>query len=286
MTTILACIDGSRYTTSVCEHSAWAAIRMDASVALVHVHDHHAAEGMDFDLSGSLGANEHETLLEEMTELDAQRGRLAQKRGRLILDEARERVSEAGVPRVTTRQRQGVFVDTVIELEERADLVVLGKRGESAKSTISPHLGGNLERVVRASTKPVLVASRAFQPIKRFLIAYDGGPSVHRGIKYISTMPLLHGIECRLLMVGDDNDSNRRELVAAAEPLVTAGFSVETVIKSGHADDVIAADVAEHDIDLIVMGAFGHSRIRTLIIGSTTTVTLQRCQIPVLMFRA
>jgi nucleotide-binding universal stress UspA family protein len=286
MTTILACIDGSRYTASVCEHSAWAAKRMDASVALVHIHDHHAAEGMDFDLSGSLGASEHETLLEEMTELDAQRGRLAQKRGRLILDEAKARVSNAGVSRVTTRQRQGVFVDTVIELEKNADLVVLGKRGESAKSTISPHLGGNLERVVRASKKPVLVASRAFQPINRFLIAFDGGPSVQRAVDYISSMPLLQGIECRMLMVDKDNDSNRRELALAAEPLLKAGFNIDTVIKPGHADDVIVAEVTEHNIDLIVMGAFGHSRIRTLIIGSTTTATLQRCRIPVLMFRA
>ena len=286
MTTILACIDGSRYTDSVCEHSAWAANRMDAEVELVHIHDHHAAEGMDFDLSGSLGASEQESLLEELTELDAQRGRLAQKRGRLILDEAKARVTNAGVERVSTHQRQGVFVDTVIELEEHVDLVVLGKRGESAKSTISPHLGGNLERVVRASTKPVLVASRAFQPINRFLIAFDGGPSVQRAIDYISTTPLLAGIECRLLMVDNDNDSNRRELADAAAPLISAGFSVDTVIKPGHADDVIAADVAEHGIDMIVMGAFGHSRIRTLIIGSTTTATLQRCRIPVLMFRA
>lgn len=285
MTTILACIDGSRYTASVCEHTAWAANRMDAAVELLLVHDHHAAEGMDFDLSGSLGHSEQEALLEELTAIDEERGRMAQKRGRLILDEARARVSSAGVDRVVTRHRHGVFVDTVVEMETGADLVVLGKRGESAKSA-SPHLGGSLERVVRASRKPVLVASRAFQPIKRFLIAFDGGPSVHRGIEYISQSPLLKDVECRLLLVGRDSDDNRRELAAAAEPLQQAGFNVTTRISPGHADDVIASEVAADSIDLVVMGALGHSRIRTLIIGSTTTATLQRCRIPVLMFRA
>jgi nucleotide-binding universal stress UspA family protein len=285
MSRILACIDGSRYTASVCEHTAWAAMRMDASVELLHVHDRQPTEGMEFDLSGSLGASEQESLLEELTALDEERGRLAQRRGRLVLEEARSRVISAGVADVTTRQRHGVFVDTVTEMETTADLVVIGKRGVSAKSA-SPHLGGNLERVVRASQKPVLVAPRAFQPIRRFLIAYDGGRSVTRGIEYISQSPLLKDVDCKLLMVGPENDENRRQIAGASKPLVQAGFKVETSIVRGHPDDVIAHEVSQDGIDLIVMGAFGHSRIRTLIIGSTTTATLRSCSIPVIMFRA
>ncbi|MDF1750857.1 MAG: universal stress protein, partial [Alphaproteobacteria bacterium] len=38
-------------------------------------------------------------------------------------------------------------------------------------------------------------------------------------------------------------------------------------------------------IDLLVMGAYGHSRIRNLIIGSTTSAMLRLCKIPVMMFR-
>jgi nucleotide-binding universal stress UspA family protein len=33
------------------------------------------------------------------------------------------------------------------------------------------------------------------------------------------------------------------------------------------------------------MGAYGHSRIRSLIVGSTTATMVRRCRIPVLMFR-
>jgi nucleotide-binding universal stress UspA family protein len=33
------------------------------------------------------------------------------------------------------------------------------------------------------------------------------------------------------------------------------------------------------------MGAYGHSRIRQLIVGSTTTQVLRRCQIPILLLR-
>lgn len=43
--------------------------------------------------------------------------------------------------------------------------------------------------------------------------------------------------------------------------------------------------MAEAAVDLLVMGAYGHSRIRNLIVGSTTTAMLRSCQIPVLLLR-
>jgi nucleotide-binding universal stress UspA family protein len=36
---------------------------------------------------------------------------------------------------------------------------------------------------------------------------------------------------------------------------------------------------------MLVMGAYGHSRVRTLLIGRTTTALLRACRIPVLVFR-
>jgi nucleotide-binding universal stress UspA family protein len=36
---------------------------------------------------------------------------------------------------------------------------------------------------------------------------------------------------------------------------------------------------------VMVMGAYGHSRIRSLVIGSTTEAMVRRCKVPVLMFR-
>jgi nucleotide-binding universal stress UspA family protein len=48
---------------------------------------------------------------------------------------------------------------------------------------------------------------------------------------------------------------------------------------------VIGNRVELGGIDLLVMGAYGHSRIRSLIVGSTTAAMARRCRIPVLMFR-
>jgi hypothetical protein len=60
--------------------------------------------------------------------------------------------------------RQGELVDTVIEQEGPARMIMVGKRGEEADFA-SLRLGAHLERFIRASHKPVFVASRAFKPI-------------------------------------------------------------------------------------------------------------------------
>src|SRR3546814_1055960 len=90
----------------------------------------------------------------------------------MLLDDARLRLEAAGVTDVTARLRHGDLLEAVQEVEASGDLVVIGKRGEAADFA-KLHLGSNLERVVRASRKPVLVASRAFRPIGRFLIAFE-----------------------------------------------------------------------------------------------------------------
>jgi nucleotide-binding universal stress UspA family protein len=54
---------------------------------------------------------------------------------------------------------------------------------------------------------------------------------------------------------------------------------------TGTPEDQISAYVADNDIDMLVMGAYGHSRIRYLVIGSTTTEMIRICRIPVLLFR-
>jgi len=56
-------------------------------------------------------------------------------------------------------------------------------------------------------------------------------------------------------------------------------------ILAGDVEATLRAYQAEHMIDLLVMGAYGHSRIRQLLLGSTTTDMLRRATIPILLLR-
>jgi nucleotide-binding universal stress UspA family protein len=283
MPAILALIDGSLYTHSVCDHAAWAAARLGVPVELLHVlGPRQSTEAPD--LSTYLGVDENARLLAELAAHDEQAGRLAQRRARAILDAARARLAEAGTPAVTSRLRQGDLVETLAELEPQASLVVIGKRGEAADFA-RLHLGSNLERILRSSRRPVLVAARAFRPIERVLLAFDGGPSAMKAVAHIAADPLLRGLPIRLLMVGTPSAEAATRLAEAEARLCAAGHDATAETRPGQPEEVIAATVREHGIDLLVMGAYGHSRIRTLIIGSTTTEVIRSCLIPVLLFR-
>ncbi|MCD7059841.1 universal stress protein [Pelagibacterium xiamenense] len=281
---IIAFIDGSVYSDSVLDHAAWAAKRLDVGVDVVHVIGRRDISTTTFDLSGSLMLGARTNLLNELAELDAQKARLAKERGRVLVDSAVARLKEAGVKEAHARLRRGDILDAVQDLEPDADLIVIGKRGEAADFA-KLHLGSNLERVARASTKPVIVASRGFQPPERFMIAFDGGVSATKAVAHIAQGKLFPGLECHIVMAGKDTEDNRGKLDATRLQLANAGYKVATKLADVEPEALIADYVIDNAIQFLVMGAYGHSRIRTLIIGSTTTEMIRSVTIPVLLFR-
>ncbi len=284
MKNVLAFVDGSKYSQSVCDHAAWIAARSDAKLELLHVLGRREGAADKSDLSGSIGLGARTALLEELAEIDGQKARLVNKRGRAILDDATDRVKALGVKEVTAILRNGQFIRTMEEFESNADLLVIGKRGEASNFDME-HLGSNLERVVRATRKPVLVASRAFEPINRMLIAFDGGASAIKAVEEICASGVFTGLDCLLLTAGTDDTKTSKRMQGAAALLREAGFSVDTQVRTGQPEEVITNAVATENINLLVMGAYGHSRIRNLIIGSTTTEMVRSCKIPVMLFR-
>lgn len=282
MTELIALVDGSTYSTSVCDHAAWIAGRIDASITVAHIL--RPREGVKSDLSGNIGLGARTALLEELAELDAAKSRLGQKRGRAILEDAKARIEADGIDRVETRLRNGDLVETVQEMEANAELVLVGKRGEAADFA-KLHLGSNVERVVRASIKPVLVCSRAFQPIKRIMIAFDGGSQSLKAVDHVARSRMFAGLSCHILHVGPDDTAARRKVDGAVALLRGGGFEVSSSILPGSSEEVIPDHIQSENIDLLIMGAYRHSRIRSLIIGSTTTEVMRACQIPFLLFR-
>ncbi|MDQ8192277.1 universal stress protein [Roseibacillus persicicus] len=283
MKPILACTDGSLYAPSLYQHAAWAAKRDDSLVRVLHVLERdESTRGRD--LTGSLGFDAGAELMEELVQLDEAHARVARLRGKAVLEDARKQLTELGVSSVEALQRHGSLVDTVEEFEDDAEVVILGKRGEHADFA-KGHLGSNLERVVRSAKVPVLVAARAFQPIESFLIAFDGGASALKAVHYAASNPLLKGLKCHLVAVGKLDSDLARELDGAATGLAGAGYDVSAELLQGDPEEVITREVEARGVDLLVMGSYGHSKIRRLFIGSTTTALVRDCHIPVLLFR-
>lgn len=159
---------------------------------------------------------------------------------------------------------------------------MIGKRSEAADFARG-HLGANLERVVRGSALPVLVAARAFRPLSRFLLAYDSGPAALKAVDYAARQSLLQALDCHLVTVAASGAGPSLENPAAM--LRNGRLQVATEVLHGEPKGAIAAYVEAAGIDLLVMGAYGHSRMRNLLVGSTTTALLRACRVPVLVFR-
>jgi nucleotide-binding universal stress UspA family protein len=284
MPTIIACTDGSTFAPSVYQHAAWAALRLSAGIEVLHVINHHREHSQTHDLSGAIGIDASAELTEELTKLEEAQGRVARIKGKALLEEAREQLTAGGVTNVNLTQRHGEVVETLAELEPRAELVVVGKSGEHAVLA-KGHVGGPLENLIRISVRPVLVAERQFKPIQRFLIAFDNSPSARKAVAYVAASPLLRGLECHLVMVGRTDAAHESALNEAREQLTRAGYNVTAQLLPGKAATVIADKLKSAGIDLLVMGAYGHSQIREFFVGSTTTKMVRTSPVSVLMFR-
>lgn len=281
MSKILICIDGSQYSKSVCEYGAWAARRLGADLEVVYVTDLRQFE-IPFvaDLSGSLGLQPYQSVMGELQTLE-------EKKGEIILEQAAAHLSDSGFDGVIEKtHRTGFLVDSLSDLEESADMIVIGKRGENANFA-AEHLGSTMERVARAASKPCLVSSRAFNDVKRVLVAYQNVESCHSAIDYLRDNQLLADAEIHLVSVSktDGESVVLSDLKQAEERLADAGYHVTAQMLHGVVPQVIANYAKETKIDMLVMGAYGHSKIRHLIIGSTTTELLRDCKLPTLLFR-
>src|SRR5690606_25056421 len=125
------------------------------------------------DLSGSLGIQPYQAILGQLQELE-------KKKAGVVLENAERIIRDAGFTGVVDlTHNTGLLVDCLVDHESDVDIVLLGKRGENANFA-TEHLGSAMERVVRASRRPCLVTSRAFKPVSRLLLAYDGGVSARK----------------------------------------------------------------------------------------------------------
>jgi len=284
MKRILACIDASAYATSVVELTAWAAGRLSASVELLHVVQRKDAVAARHDLSGAIGLGVKSELLEELTRIDEAEGKLAIERGRILLTETARRLTEAGIADVRKLHRHGGILETIIEREAEADLVVIGKRGSSSQFA-KEHIGSEIERVVRASIKPVLIASSKIREPRTVVVAFDGSAAASRALGFVASSPLFEGLSVHLVVAGPDDAAHRGRLEQAAARMADRAPAPVGFLGQGTAEKVIADYMAGQPDGLLVMGAYGHSPLRALIVGSTTTAMIRTVHVPVLLIR-
>ncbi len=169
-----------------------------------------------------------------------------------------------------------------------ADLAVIG---QFDPSTAVPGVMPNVvETVALNSGRPVLVvpyAGEAEAEFRRPLVAWDGGVPASRAIA--GALPLLR--RAGTVDVVMFNPRSEADL-HGAEPgadlalyLARHGIRVNVVERtvSGAIGEALLSTAADLGSDLIVMGAYGHTRFREVVLGGVTRTVLASMTVPVLM---
>jgi nucleotide-binding universal stress UspA family protein len=179
----------------------------------------------------------------------------------------------------------GMGIAEVIGLHARyTDLVVMGQPDESREP--ENHIA---EDVVLSSGRPALVVPYigAGKTIgERVMVAWDAGREAARAVH--DALPVLERAKSVIVLVINPHRDNH-----GAEPgadialhLARHGIKVEAQhleAKGLSVADTLLSRLADNGIDLLVMGAYGHPRLRELVLGGVTRQIFQEMTVPVLM---
>jgi nucleotide-binding universal stress UspA family protein len=170
-----------------------------------------------------------------------------------------------------------------------ADLTILGQldpdRGETEGLRPRP------EQVILASGRPILIVPYAgrFENVgQRVVIAWNSAREAARAVH--DAMPLLIAAEAVTVLTIDPREGpqGHGELPGADISLHLARHGVKAQVERTVSADlpvgeVLLSRLADLGADLLVMGAYGHSRMRELLLGGATRSLLQSMTVPVLM---
>jgi nucleotide-binding universal stress UspA family protein len=193
-----------------------------------------------------------------------------------------------GAPSCERRITDDGLPDSLVLSARYCDLVVVGQSDPDAHAP--PSSVPYPQELVLHSPRPVLVIPWAgrFEHIgRRVLVGWDGGIAASRAI--LAALPLLRRAQLvTLAVLNPDLDYGAHGAQPGADMaqyLARHGVNVEVMTREterGEGDHLLSL-AADTDADLLVMGCYGHSRFRELVLGGATRTVLKTMALPVLM---
>jgi nucleotide-binding universal stress UspA family protein len=276
---ILIPTDGSDYGKTAIAYGVYFARKLNAQLTGLHVVDIRLIRGPVFtDISGSIGLPPYQEFLPAIESgLDA--------KADAILQDFRFQCEAAGV-HPETKKVTGVIDETIIEEGRNCcDWILLAQRGEHFHIDGGAILGSTAQSVVRRSGKPVLVTPEHFREIKSMAIAYDGSAPSHKALKLAAELSKQAAWPLSVVMVAADKTADENISKKAESLLSDLKIESAAMILTGKEDKALLKFIREETVELLVMGAYGHNRLRELLVGSTTSSVIRKSTIPVLLTR-
>ena len=174
--------------------------------------------------------------------------------------------------------------DLFSEIATRFDLSIV-RQGEPRKAPLEELV---IESALFDSGRPVLVVpyiQKGALKLDRVLVCWNGSRNSARAVG--DAIPFLHRAEAVEVLIVTGEGSTGDEIPGAdiGEHLARHGLKVEVVrvASKGEVSNMILSHAADAGADLLVMGGYGHSRLREFILGGATRGILRTMTVPVLM---
>jgi nucleotide-binding universal stress UspA family protein len=213
--------------------------------------------------------------------ISAQLGGVMHERAGQLLEEARSRVQEAGLQAETVRA-VGRVDEELIELADRAEALVVGRRGEAHERPGT--IGEVTAHLVKRYPKPVVVAGDHDSAWQKPVVAYDGGETSSSALALAARYAGATGVSLSVVHVSNDAAAGEALLARAGAFLSGQGVAYETHRLSGEVTPAIEAFIERTGADLLVAGAHGGRR-RSWGVGSHTEQLLRATAVPVIVHR-
>jgi nucleotide-binding universal stress UspA family protein len=233
---------------------------------------------------GVIFVDEHVAELKEALEIEATRlkeifDRVMKEAGVPVLASAAHR-DDAGAT-ASWRDQAGILPFDISAAARVADIIAFGR----ASGDQGYPDAGLIEEAIFQSGRPVLIAppGKLERTPRRIVIAWNGGREAARALT--AAMPLFEEAENVAVVSIGPFPADLEGPERAAELLRLHGVKADAARRTpaGAAEDDLAAAATEARADLIVMGAYSHSRWRELVLGGFTRRMLKQADFPLLL---
>lgn len=178
----------------------------------------------------------------------------------------------------------GYREEDIIAQSQRVDLLLMGRQGID-RNEGSGKIGHLTEALIRSSPQPVLVASNTFYKPVELIILYDGHDRSQHALTLAVEIGRLASLPIMVVTAGEDPEACEKINQYAGQYLRDheVEYRPKLLCAERQAEEKLLPMLGEHPSAMVVMGAFGDSRVKEWISGSTTRNILSHTPHPVLL---
>ena len=270
---ILLGLDGSSHAEAAIEYACQIALNHNATITGVAIIDEPGIQSSSGPVP--IGGTHYDVKLEDQLLEETQ------AKAKAILD-GFARICDERKINAILHTDIGSPVSELIEESKFHDFIVIGKQTSFEYDANETY--GTLERVLKNGLIPVLAVSDSVREIKNVLVAYDNSIPASKAVHMFLLLGIWGACDITLLTVNNDAAAAQDLLGNLGGFFESYGIKPTLATRSGHPDTVVKSYIAENDIDMLVMGAYGRKSVREFFVGSVTYHLIHETEIPLFLY--